>query len=105
MMLGFGIRYGMSLQSVAVLLFPFGLAAVAGAGLLIDNEREALSIVAQLPQVLFWSTGGGAAAIAADSYRENFTKDPTWGGVSGWDLLPVVGTLRAGWDAYHTCFK
>jgi hypothetical protein len=34
-----------------------------------------------------------------------FTKDPTWGGVSGWDLLPVVGTLRAGWDAYHTCFK
>jgi hypothetical protein len=68
MMLGFGIRYGMSLQSAAVLLSPFGLAAVAGARLLIDNERDALSIVAQLPQVLFWSIGRSVWQFCAGLY-------------------------------------
>jgi hypothetical protein len=51
------------------------------------------------------TSGGGAAAIAASSYRENVASDPTWGSVSGWDLVPVVGTVRAGIGAYQACFK
>ena len=77
MMLGFGIRYGMSLQSAAVLLSPFGLAAVAGARLLIDNERDALSIVAQLPQVLFWSIGRSVWKFCAGLYASIFVVDST----------------------------
>jgi hypothetical protein len=66
--LGVGIRYGMSLHSAAVLLTPFGLAAVAGATLVIDNERDALSIVVQLPQVLFWSIGRSVWQFCAGLY-------------------------------------
>lgn len=90
-MLGLGIRYGMSLQSAVVLLSPFGLAAVAGARLLIDNERDALSIVAQLPQVLFWSAGRSVWKFCAGLYVPIFVADSHLRLFFGADLTMTAG--------------
>jgi hypothetical protein len=92
---------GFLLSAGGELLFFSGLGGVETLGRIASAAGGESVLTGMVPQLarlagrlqgLAITSGGSAAFIAAKSYRKNEAGDPSSASLSGWDVVPAIGT-------------